>query len=374
MTNGPGFDPFAVLGVGADADAVVIQLAYRARIRAVHPDVAGPAGLEAAKRLNLARDWLLDPERRAQLSWSSAAGRSESGQRTRPGKGFRRAHAWGRARRTHADGGSSPHRASTSGQTAERLHHLLRAIRSLSPDERARVNYSLGESRPPSFDAYEPYLGADLAARSRALRVEVERAWEHGIDEPAPYLHPLGRIVPSGFLVANAYAQWILLGDVLREELGDAAYRREHLYDAFAARCRGPWEGSVGHARYGPHGPRVKALLRAAQGLPANSWQRMAAAWFRHLGRDGRDRPSDRVGPGIWLPSPVGYPAALTVSGYVAAVDAARIQPPAGLSQRDEDGFRYGLRLTAHVVALGLRGRAADEYLRPWRESVGAAI
>ena len=43
-------------------------------------------------------------------------------------------------------------------------------------------------------------------------------------------------------------------------------------------------------------------------------------------------------------------------------------------SFRDQDGFRYGVRLTAHVLALGLAGRAAREYLQPWREAVGAAL
>ena len=48
MTADPGFDPYLVLGVGVDADELVIQLAYRARIREVHPDLAGAAGLERA--------------------------------------------------------------------------------------------------------------------------------------------------------------------------------------------------------------------------------------------------------------------------------------------------------------------------------------
>ncbi|MFO7533161.1 MAG: J domain-containing protein, partial [Candidatus Limnocylindrales bacterium] len=72
MTDHLGFDPYEVLGIGVDADEIVIQLAYRARIRQAHPDIAGASGLEAAKRLNLARDWLLDPGVRAKLATRAA--------------------------------------------------------------------------------------------------------------------------------------------------------------------------------------------------------------------------------------------------------------------------------------------------------------
>ena len=58
------------------------------------------------------------------------------------------------------------------------------------------------------------------------------------------------------------------------------------------------------------------------------------------------------------------------MSGYLAAVDASRIVPPTGLPRRFHDGFRYGLRLTAHVLALGIGGRSAADYLRPWRDAV----
>ena len=374
-TDGPGFDSFEVLGVGVDADAIVIQLAYRARIRAVHPDVAGPAGLEQTKRLNLAREWLLDPERRHACAGRRRLHRPAHPHDPAPARGALLAHTAG----PDVAGPLGPlvrpvAQRGTSDRTRNALRAFLRSIHTLPSDERARINYSLGEGRPPSFDAYQAYLRPELATASRALRDEVARAWDRGVDEPAPYLHPLGRIVPSGFLVANAYAQWILLGDALRDELRDAAFRNEQLWDVLAARCRIPWEGSVGHARYGPNGVRVAAFLRIAQTLSTHHGEQLARSWYRHLGRDGRDIPSERVGPGIWLPSPPGYPAALTVSGFVAAVDASRIVPPPGLSGRDQDGFRYGLRLTAHVLALGLAGRAASTYLQPWHEAVGVRV
>ena len=67
MTSPLDFDPYQLLGVDGHADAITIDRAYKARIRQVHPDVAGPAGLEETKRLNVAREWLMAAELRAPL-------------------------------------------------------------------------------------------------------------------------------------------------------------------------------------------------------------------------------------------------------------------------------------------------------------------
>lgn len=371
MSDGPGFDPYGELGVGVDADAIVIQLAYKARIREAHPDIAGAAGLERAKRLNVARDWLLDPNLRARLPRPPATSPRPGEPRTR-----RRPPHWPpRARRPHRAGARSdppsldPY-AFDFGPRTDELRAFFGAISILSPDERARVNYSLGDARPVYFEGYRDYLGARLWARSRALRDVVSVLWEQGVDEEAPFVFPLGPVVASGFLVANAYAQWILLGDFFRQELGDAVFRSEHVIDAFAARCRGPWEASVRQARYGPHERRVNAFFKAAKALSVDSAERLARSWRRHLGRDGLGDPSDHIGPGVWLPAPPDYPEILKVSGYLAAVDASRIEPPAGLDGQHHDGYRYGLRLTAHVLALGLVSTSTRDYMQPWRDAV----
>jgi len=359
MTDGPGFDPYAVLGVGSDADAIVIQLAYKARIRGVHPDIAGVAGLEQTKRLNAARDWLLDPALRAQLLQAPNA----------PHQPPRRRHE------THTPYDPSnldPYAFDFGPRTAE-LRAFLRAISALSRDERARVNYSLGDARPVFFEGYRSYFGPQLWLRSQALRDALSLVWEQGVDEAAPFAFRLGRVIPSGFLVANAYAQWILLGDFFRHELGDAVFRSEHVIDSFAARCIGPWEGSVRQARYGPHDQRVKAFFETASTLSVDSAERLARSWRRHMGRDGLDGHADHAdhsGPGVWLPAPPNYPEILRISGYLAAIDASRIEPPAGLGSEHHGDFRYGLRLTAYVLALGLVNSSARDYLRPWRDAI----
>jgi curved DNA-binding protein CbpA len=68
----PDFDLYAALGVHADADDEAIRAAHREAVRLAHPDVAGDDD-EQAKRLNVARDWLSDPERRARYDAARAA-------------------------------------------------------------------------------------------------------------------------------------------------------------------------------------------------------------------------------------------------------------------------------------------------------------
>src|SRR5512141_1277766 len=61
----PTDDLYAQLDLPADASPEAIEVAWRGLLRLHHPDVAGPAGLERAKRINVAHDWLSDPGRRA---------------------------------------------------------------------------------------------------------------------------------------------------------------------------------------------------------------------------------------------------------------------------------------------------------------------
>jgi len=354
MVDTPAFDPYAVLGVGRDADEVVIQLAYRARIREAHPDVAGPAGLEQSKRLNVARDWLLDPERRASLA----------GMRSAPAAAGAQPERWPQGRRTPVVD------LSDLGRHTAEIHAFLQSIGALSPDERARVNYSLGDAPPPDLELYRDYLGPELWARSQALRDEVDRVWERGYDEPAPVVPRLGRLLPTGLLVANLYVQWILLEDFFREELAGLMIRGVRVADSLAWRCTAPWIGSIGHQRYGPRQGEVMAFFLAAGDLPIDGAERLAQSWRRHLGRDGRGHHSEHIGPGVWLPSPPDVPDVFKISGFLAAVDASRIAPPDGLHESLRPAFHYGVRLTAYVSATGLLGEGGRDYVQPWRDAV----
>jgi hypothetical protein len=71
-----------------------------------------------------------------------------------------------------------------------------------------------------------------------------------------------------------------------------------------------------------------------------------------------------------WFPGSLDHPKTRLVSARLAAVDASRIEPPDGLPFEHHNGFRYGLRLTAHVLALGGAEHPGRDYLRPWREAL----
>ncbi len=61
----PDFDLYAELEVSERASVETIQAAYRSLQLRNHPDRVGEAAGDRAVRLNVARDWLTDPERRA---------------------------------------------------------------------------------------------------------------------------------------------------------------------------------------------------------------------------------------------------------------------------------------------------------------------
>ncbi len=73
MDEIPGFDLYGTLKVTRDAPNQVIAAAHRALVRGQHPDVRPGAGaIEETKRLNIARDWLTDPSRRARYDLARA--------------------------------------------------------------------------------------------------------------------------------------------------------------------------------------------------------------------------------------------------------------------------------------------------------------
>lgn len=359
----PDFDPFELLGVDATADAVTIDRAYKARIRFVHPDIAGPAGLNETKRLNVAREWLLDAELRAQLPPPGPTLRARPSAPPRP-----REQGWSPSDtdrpRQRPSGTYDPFEDDPLifdyGPPTGQLRRFFDSIRSLSADERARVTYSLGDEPPLFFDEFKGFLSPTWWARSQALDDAISRVWAERGAEDTPLLFPRGRVFGNGGVVANAYAQWILLADLIR-----AAIQRPAAIEMLTTRCVSPWNASVGHPRYGTYQGAVLAFLDEARDLTVTAAERLSRSWHRHMGQYLYGRPGED-----WFPGTLDHPDPELVSARLAAVDASRIEPPRALDYQHHSGFRYGLRLTAHVLALGGTARPGRDYLRPWREAM----
>src|SRR6188474_995186 len=97
----PADDLYARLEVPPDATPEAIEIAWRALLRRHHPDVAGPDGLAPATAINVAHDWLSDPELRVRYDrergirtgrrgratgWGDAGAPGRAAPRTRPAR------------------------------------------------------------------------------------------------------------------------------------------------------------------------------------------------------------------------------------------------------------------------------------------------
>src|SRR5215211_7311399 len=85
----PPDDLYARLELPVDASYEAIEIAWRALLKQHHPDVAGPAADALAKRINVAHDWLSDPDLRARYDRerhpARGVGSSRSGLRAASG-------------------------------------------------------------------------------------------------------------------------------------------------------------------------------------------------------------------------------------------------------------------------------------------------
>ena len=246
------------------------------------------------------------------------------------------------------------------GAQTTTLRAFFESIRSLSGDERARVTYSLDEEPPLFFDDFEDIVSEQMWARSEALQDAIDLVWHERVDEAPPLLFPRGRVFGNGVVVANAYAQWLLLGDAIRQKTRDP-----RAIEALASRCIGPWGASVGHSRYAGREQEVVACLDDARTLSLNAAERLAKAWQRDMGGYLYGRPGED-----WFPGALDRPRPDLVSARLAAVDASRVEPPDELPYELRNGFRCGLRLTAYVLALGGVSEPGRDYLRPWRDAL----
>ncbi len=349
----PDDDLYARLEVTADASPEAIELAWRALLKRHHPDVAGDgdAALDRAKRINIAHDWLSDPELRARYDGDRLGlAPLPSGRARRPGYRPRVSRTpWARQPGSRATARPGDRRSTrpdlVRGEPAVRLARFLAHVDHLTPDELDRLAAS--EPPPIAFLAtVRRFLPADGRASYAAVegdlvrRLPPDRWAEAGVRE--------GLLGVAAELVLSSF-----LDDLLAEPFRGRA--RERLLRA--------WDASVDQPRYGPNGDQVAdvrdraalmtreelaALIRASHGIVGDD-----RPWPESLDRDEDE--------------------ALRISALLAARDVAAAVPVDGLAPAVATRVRRLAARAGHVTALRHAFAPAifTALLAPWSAATG---
>jgi curved DNA-binding protein CbpA len=315
----PEDDLYARLEVPRDASFEAIEIAWRALLKRHHPDVAGGDGLELAKRINVAHDWLSDAQLRARYDDERYHGEGRARRAPRP-----TAAAW--------PSGTHHVRRPAAITTAEALRRFLARVERLSRDELDRL--SVAETTSIAFVAsIHRFLAPDSLAAAQSVESEVRRRLA-----PADWANPAIRDA----IVAAAHE--IVLG----------AFLDEHLSEPFRGRARDRlmrgWEAAVDQPRYGPNTPAVARFIDRASRLSEREVRALATAIRGRIASDpwprGLDPDEDdglRVSSALAGRDAVAAAAALRNVDRPTATRAARL-----------------LRRTAHALVLRHAFGAAD--------------
>jgi len=325
----PSDDLYARLGVPRDASPEAIELAWRALLRRHHPDVAGPEALELAKRINVAHDWLSDPDLRRRYDRERSSG-------VRAGRPPRAGPDWGPAVRR-------PVRRPPT--TAELVTSVVDRVGRLTGDELDRL--ALAEPAPIAF----------LATLRQVVPPELERQLDDAERGALASLPPAARrSVPIRDAVVGRLAD-ILLGDTLDEILGDPAsiWARERL-------TRG-WDSAVGQPRYGPATAAVTGLLERLRALTAEDLRQLA-------GSGTLERLGDPPWPVATSPEEddaLRVSSELAASDAIAAVDAALVRTRT-TGVRAVTAARRAATRIAHLLVLrhAFPTPAFERHAAPW--------
>lgn len=322
----PGEDLYVRLGVPRDASPEAIELAWRGLLRKHHPDVAGDEALELAKRINVAHDWLSDPELRRRYDLERTDG-IRSGRRPRETGRADRATAWRPVR--------------PPPTTAERVTAVVERVGRLTRDELDRL--ALAEPAPIAF----------LATLRRFVPPELDEVID-GAERAAIANLPAAarRDLATRDAVVGQLAD-IVLGDILEQLLGDPAGARAR------ERLTRGWEAAVGQPRYGPATAAVTELLDRLRSLSPDEVRALAATGTR-----------ERLGTAPWprATSPE-EDDALRVSTELASVDAAAaIDTVGGVGERHGPAARRAAARIAHLLVLrqSFPAAAFDRHAAPW--------
>ena len=326
----PPDDLYARLQLPVDASFEAIEIAWRALLKQHHPDVAGPTADQLAKRINVAHDWLSDPDLRGRYDRERHPRRSGVG----GAPASRRAPAGSRAPARASVRAASPVRRPV--QPAEAIARHIDRIRRLSEDELDRL--SLAETAPIAF----------IATISRFIpkdRQDALKTLEPMIQEALPRR---ARWDPATRDAALGFAQDILLGPFLDEHLSGAF--RERVQERLT---RG-WQAAVDQPRYGPNTAAVTEALRRLEALLPGERSRIAAS-------------SPRTGVPAEHPWPRGLSPTdddgLRVSSALAQRDALALlpEPVPAYARRS-----LGRAMHALVLRHGFKAPELERLAGPW--------
>jgi curved DNA-binding protein CbpA len=320
----PPDDLYARLELPVDATAEAIEVAWRALLKRHHPDVAGAHADDVAKRINVAHDWLSDPDLRAR--YDRERHQRRSGRSVRDGRPAREPAARPQpVRRRPID-------------PAEAVERHLDRVRRLTDDELDRL--SLAEVAPIAFVAtISRFLPPDRITALETLEARIQDALPARARWDAPTRD-----------AAIGYGYELLLGPFLDEHLSEPF--RERVRERLA---RG-WEAAVDQPRYGPSSSLVAEALRRLEALPPSERARVAA--------DARPVPGE-------LPWPRGLSPqdddGLRVSSALAQRDALALlpDPTPAVARRSLARAMHGL-----VLRHAFRPPELERLLGPW----GAAL
>jgi curved DNA-binding protein CbpA len=321
----PSDDLYGRLELPNDASPEAVEIAWRALLRRHHPDVAGPTGLERAKQINVAHDWLSDPHLRARYDRE---------------RGIRSAVETSRHRGARGAVGRPAHRRPPL-RPVDPIAQFLERVAGLTVDELDRL--ALADPAPIAFVAtIRRFLPDDRRAALEGIDAEIGRR-----------LAPDAAGRPGVRDTARAYATELVLGSFLDELLSEP-FRdrtRERL-------CRG-WEAAIDQPRYGPNGSAVETLIARLARLGPSGIAALADG-----GVPGD--PGDPPWPNGTSPDD---DEALRVSSVLAARDAAAAVPEGDLARAVVTHARRTAARLAHLLVLrhAFSPAGFDALTRPWQ-------
>ena len=331
----PTDDLYARLELPADAAPEAIEIAWRALLKVHHPDVAGEGSLEIAKRINIAHDWLADPDLRARYD------RSRGGRRAARPTESRSRPAPSAPRRTRtADLHDHVHegRPREVGLGSEVIVTFLDRVTALGTDEIDRL--ALASPPPLAFVAsIRRFLGRERLTALDGLEALVSHR-----------LPARARAVPAAHDAVTSYGQYLVLEGFLGDLLSEPFLERVE------ERMTRGWLAAVGRTRYGPRTADVRALVARAASLTVQEGAALVTAAAAlgltdRLWPHGTDPEEDEV---------------LRVSATLAARDAAAAARTGGATARAQAAVASFGRVLALAPAFGPVETA--RLMRPWRD------